>query len=95
MFKNAFLAFPRVLLHVLSLSTITLAEFPDSWKEPMIISIVKINNAATLSDLHPISVLSLLGKLMEKVIASQLNSHLENNSLLTPQQAGYIELDCQ
>ena len=42
-----------------------------------------------LKNYRPISNLSFVGKLIERVVLRRLNEHLENNNLNIPQQSGY------
>ena len=42
-----------------------------------------------MSDLRPISLLPITGKILEKFIHKQTNSFLEGNRLLNPKQSGF------
>ena len=64
--------------------------FPQYWKEATIIPIPKKGKDRTQSSgYRPISLLSCLGKLMERLVNNRLQYHLEKNGLLNPIQSGY------
>jgi len=44
-----------------------------------------------LSNYHPISNLSLVSKIIERVVKSRLTEHLTSNNLLNPHQSAYIQ----
>ena len=64
--------------------------FPNVWKEATIIPILKKSKDKTdKKSYRPISLLSCLGKTMERMINSRLQNHLEKNKLLNPNQSGF------
>ena len=69
--------------------SIELHKFPDEWKKATVIPLPKINNPKQVSNFRPISLLPLPGKIIEKLLHSQLINHLENNSLLNSKQNGF------
>ena len=74
----------------LSLSTGT---FPDSFKHSVLTPLLKklSLDKEVLSNYRPISNLSLLSKLTEKVVKSRLVGHLSAHSMLNPHQSAYIK----
>ena len=74
----------------LSLSTGT---FPDSFKHSVLTPLLKKPSLdkEVLSNYRPISNLSLLSKLTEKVVKSRLVGHLSAHSMLNPHQSAYIK----
>ena len=60
--------------------------FPDSWKIATVIPLPKVENPKLPSELRPISLLPVKGKIMEKILHDQLKTFLENYDLLAPQQ---------
>ena len=86
--KDAFLAIPNVLLHIMNAS-IASSSFPISWKNATIIPIEKIPNAPTPSDFRPISLLPLPGKLLERLVSNRMMNYLEDNKLISEGQDGY------
>ena len=55
----------------------------------MIRPIPKKNNPTSLTDLHPISILPFLSKILEKNIYSQTISYLDNFNILPKNQSGF------
>jgi len=63
--------------------------FPSCWKLSNIIPLPKTNNPTAVSDLRPISILSVLGKVFEGLIGSQLRMHLNKFDILPSTQSGF------
>ena len=64
--------------------------FPKTWKEASVTPIFK--NSGSPSDIRqyrPISLLSCLSKILEKLVYSSIYSHLNENDLLSDRQSGY------
>lgn len=69
------------------------AYFPQSWKHAKMIAIRKPGKPAqSPSSYRPISLLSSLSKLLERVILKRLNAHLNINHIIPPQQHGFRQL---
>jgi len=63
---------------------------PDEWKNAIIVPILKPGKPANLiSSYRPIALTSTLAKIQERMILAQLNWYLENQNLLTEEQAGF------
>lgn len=63
---------------------------PNAWKHAKVIMIHKPDKAPSKPDSYrPISLLSTISKLMEKIIARRLLMHCENNNILPQQQSGF------
>ena len=81
--KDAFQALPNVLLHIMNLSIAT-AVFPSDWKLATIIPLEKTNNAALTTDLRPVSLLSLPGKILGPILflvyVSDLTASMNNSN---------------
>ena len=69
--------------------TIKTAVFPQVWKEALVIPIPKTGNLTQVKNFRPISLLPLPGKLLEKLIHSQLSEHLEDTLFFTENQHGF------
>jgi ribonuclease HI len=80
--------FMRQLLALMNAS-LSLACFPDCWKVSSVTALPKTASAHSCKDFRPISLLSCLGKLMEKVVAERLSFYLESNSFFTSDQSGF------
>ena len=63
--------------------------FPHQWKHPHILPFHKNGDKDEVSNYRPISLLPILSKILEKVIAIQLMSYLETNKLLSNHQHGF------
>ena len=68
-------------------------KFPDSWREAVIIPIPKPSKdnstQLTVERFRPISLLSVIGKLMERMVNNRLIAYLERNKLLNHSQTAY------
>ena len=68
---------------------ITTRIFPDSLKIAKIIPIYKKGEPTDLSNYKPISLLTTISKIFERVIYTQLQEYLNRNNLLAEQQYGF------
>ena len=77
------------IAHVFS-SCLKLGYFPLAWKSAKTILIPKPGkDAREAKNFRPISLLSCLGKLLERIIARRLSCHMEENGLFTESQSGF------
>ena len=86
--KDVFLRVPGLLLYIFN-RVISTSAFTDSWKIATVIPLPKVDNPKSPSELRPISLLPIIGKIMEKIIHNQLKSYLELQNLLISQQHGF------
>ena len=63
--------------------------FPCQWKKALVIPIPKIGDLSKKESYRPISLLPLPGKILEKLVHTQLTFFLEENALLTDSQFGF------
>ena len=63
--------------------------FPNAFKIAKVIPLYKSGDSVNPSNYRPISILSVLSKLIEKHINKNLLSHLNNYNLLHPNQSGF------
>lgn len=84
---------PQVGIMVLGLiinSCLKLNYFPNKWKHAMVIPIKKPNKPSAEPDSYrPISLLSSLNKILERVILVRLQEHLQNVNAIPQQQHGF------
>ena len=80
------LAQPLSRLFQQCLSTST---WPAAWKEARVTPVHKKKEKTDPSNYRPISLLSVVSKLLERVVAEQLTAHLEEHHLLSPRQYGF------
>lgn len=82
----------KAISHLTSIfnSCIYQGYFPDSWKKAEIIVFHKPNKPkSSTSSYRPISLLSSLSKLLEKVIQKRLNIFIEASNAIPPHQFGF------
>ena len=82
------ISYPLSLLFNLS---ITSGFFPSAWKASIVVPIPKTSPPSdSPSDYRPISLLSLVYKLLEKHIANIIFAHLLSINLIPPNQFGFV-----
>ena len=62
---------------------------PSSWREANITPIFKSGSKSDSLNYRPISLTSVVCKLLEKLITNKITNHLETNNLLTTHQHGF------
>ena len=72
---------------------ITKCVFPKIWKETNITPIFKKGDRDDKRNYHPVSLLSTVGKVLERIIFNQLYSYCENHGHLTWRNSGYKKRD--
>ena len=73
-----------------SLSTHT---FPDIWKLANVIPIYKKNDPKKVENYRPVSLLSNVAKIMEKLIFNKLYKYCTDNKILTTHNSGFKQGD--
>ena len=86
--KEAFKILIPEITYMFNLS-IRSSIFPTVWKQALVIPIPKTGNLTMVKNYRPISLLPLPGKILEKLIHSQLSTYLESDSLLSEKQHGF------
>ena len=76
------------LMNILNAS-LQRAIFPNDWKLAKVTPIFKEGKKADCGNYRPISVISAVAKLFEKLVYQQLSSFLRLNSILVEQQSGF------
>ena len=70
--------------------SILAGEFPTTWKKANVSAVWKGKGSRSEpSNYRPVSVLPVLGRLLEKAIATQLGQYCEDNSIVPVQQFGF------
>ena len=72
-------------------TTSSLGELPDEWKVSRITPIPKHGDRTNPSNYRPISLLSILSKLLEKHMAQLLTEHMVVHSPISPHQWGFCK----
>lgn len=83
---------PNAILFLTSIINccLRLSYFPQVWKNAKVIAIKKPNKPAnTPSSYRPISLVSSLSKILERVLLTRINEHLELNNIIPDQQHGF------
>ena len=78
----------RELTHLYN-RILTTGIFPDKWKIAMVTPIPKVSNATSPTDLRPISLLPVPGKLIEKYITIKIQNFLEGAGYFVDSQYGF------
>ena len=63
--------------------------YPKKWKEALVIPIPKSGNLSQVQNYRPISLLPIPGKLLEKLVHTQISNYLEDISFLVEEQHGF------
>ena len=81
----------RLLTQLTNLFNISLwqKQFPVLWKDANVIPVYKKDSPLKPENYHPISLLSCLGKIMERRIHKHLFSYLKLNNIISPYQSGF------
>ena len=86
--KDVFEKIPLQLTYLFNQS-MSLGMFPESWAVAIVTPIPKAGNPHLATNWRLISIIPLIGKLMEKMCNSLLMRHLEFHSLLCDEQYGF------
>jgi hypothetical protein len=83
---------PEISIHLAHIFNISLRSgtFPNKLKQCRVIPIFKSGNHLECDNYRPISLLSSISKVLEKIVAEKLLSHLTANDLLYSHQYGFI-----
>ena len=79
----------KPLSHFFTLS-ITTGVFPAKLKVSKIIPIFKAGDHSSCDNYRPISLLSSISKILEKIVANSLVNHLEINNVMYENQFGFL-----
>ena len=79
------------LLEVFNLSLRT-GIFPDDWKFAKVTPICKSEDKTLCENYRPISVISNIAKIFEKLVCRQLNTFLDNNNIIVKNQSGFLRI---
>ena len=63
--------------------------YPNLWKNPYVIPAYKSGDVDKVTNYRPISLLPIVSKILEKIVANQLTEYLETNNLLSETQHGF------
>ena len=77
------------IIHTLFMLSITTCQIPEEWRAHLITSIFKTGDRTDVINCHPISLLCLLSKVLEKLVYNYIIGSIE--SLLSKHQFGFIK----
>ena len=80
-------ALPLTLLFNLSLSK---GKIPDDWKRANVVPIHKSGSISDFNNYRPISLCSVVGKLLERVVSGCMVGYLREVGLISDQQHGFV-----
>ena len=63
--------------------------FPDDWKLAKVTPIFKQGDRSDMNNYRPISVISAIAKVFERIVYNQLSSYLSENNILSKYQSGF------
>ena len=76
-------------LTILFRKSIDVGRIPDEWREANVIPIFKKGSRAEPGNYRPVSLTSVPGKLLERLVKNDIDAHVENNNLLKDSQHGF------
>jgi len=76
------------MLHVVNNSLVS-GNVPDMWKTATVTPLLKGGDQSDPNNFRPISILSVVGKLCERVVSNQLVSYLSKHHVICPEQHGF------
>lgn len=76
-------------LTVMFNKSVTTSTFPDDWKLARVTAIHKKEAKDDMNNYRPISVLSCISKVFERIIYDQLYTYLNDNNLISANQSGF------
>ena len=72
---------------------LTDGSYPQIWKNANVVPIFKSGDPSNPSNYRPISLTSVLSKVFERIIHSELYQYVMDNKFITPNQSGFIRND--
>jgi len=90
--KNTVTAITKPLSKLFNLS-LSSGKFPSQWKKANVSPIYKKNDRQNDNNYRPISLLSCIGKLLERIVFMRVYEFCMNHNLLTWRNSGYKHLD--
>ena len=84
-------ALPVVIFYIMIIinTSIVTGTYPSAWKLPYVVPFFKAGDRDDISNYRPISLLPILSKNLERIVANQLTAYLESNGLLANNQHGF------
>ena len=77
-------------LQIIFSKSLRQGKYPSSWKIAHVIAIYKKGDASLPSNYRPISLISCVGKIMERVVYTNVYNYLVRNKLIYEYQSGFL-----
>ena len=87
--KNAAINLITPLLIIFNFSLAT-GQVPSVWKRAIVVPIYKKGKVNKASNYRPISLTSVVCRLLERIIHGQIHKHLQHNTIISSAQHGFI-----
>ena len=78
-------------LHFIFNYSIATGKIPELWKKAIVVPIYKKGKRNLATNYRPISLTSVICRLLERIIHKQILSHLLNNHIISPSQHGFVQ----
>ena len=79
-----------VPLQIIFNKSLEQCRYPSSWKIANVIAIFKNGDSSLPSNYRPISLISCVGKVMERIVYKHVFNHLQRNKLIYEYQSGFL-----
>lgn len=86
--KIVFEEIQTVLCHIFNFSLLN-SVYPSQWKKCIVLPFPKVKNPTECKNYRPINILSVLGKVLDKLVYKQVCEFVNENSILNKYQSGY------
>ena len=87
-FRDSVLRIPSKFTKIVGLS-LNNSIIPRSWKQAKVTPLPKSGDLSNVSNFRPISQLPIPGKVLERIVHTNISSHLELCNILVKEQGGY------
>ena len=77
-------------LHMIFNASLRVQEIPDEWKKAQISAIFKKEEKSQAGNYRPVSLTSVVCKVMESLVREHIINHMKNNSFFSDRQYGFI-----
>lgn len=82
---------PAIIPHLVHIFNMCLKNnyFPKSWKTAVVVPLPKIKNPTELGHIRPISLLPVISKIFEKILAWQIRNYVKERNIYPDFQSGF------
>ncbi len=77
-------------LQIIFNKSLNTGQYPSTWKMANVIAIFKKGDASLPSNYRPISLISCVGKVLERIVFKYIYNHLNFNQLIYKYQSGFL-----